>query len=122
MDITTVVVSLISSIIVIGVAVGHVIERSIYWSKQKDRQDVDRATGDLDKMLSDFRALAELVVSETDKTKWLWVKDAQGRPIKQRQRKTNDLRTGQMAFDESREWDFKIMENQLNHYFVSLHD
>ena len=80
-----------------------------------------------------FRALAELVVSETDKTEWLWVKDAQGRPIKQRQKKTNDLRTGQMAFDElskkmskkfdeSREWDFKVMENQLNHYFVNLHD
>ena len=29
-------------------------------------------------MLSDFRALAELVVSETDKTEWLWVKDALG--------------------------------------------
>ena len=133
MNITTVVVAIISGSIVIGVAIGHAIERGIYWSKQKKRQDLDRATGDLDKMLSDFRTIAERVVSVKDRTNWLQIKNTQGKLIKQRQSKTRDLRTGQLAFDEfsktmskdfdgSRNWHFMVMENQLNHYFLSLHD
>ena len=124
---------------IIGATVALVIallqrkERSRYYELEKEKKIRNRATGDLDKMLSDFRALAEVVISVKDRSIWLNVNDGQGTRIKQRQKKFTDLRAGQAAFDdlskemsknfdESREWDFKVMENQLNHYFVSLHD
>ncbi len=122
-------IGIISAFVIAGLYIG---ERLVYYCIARKEKRRNRAIEDLDKMLSDFRVLAERVVSGKEKKEWLQVK-AQGKVIKHRERRTNDLLIGQMAFDdlskrmskkfdESREWEFKIMENQLNHYFVNLYD
>ena len=128
-NVAVVIIGTITAFAIAGLYIG---ERLLYYLFGKKEKRRNRAIEDLDKMLSDFRALTELVTYEEKKTEWLRVK-AQGKVIKQRESKTQDLRRGQVAFDElskkmskdfneSREWDFMIMENQLNHYFVNLYD
>lgn len=138
----------ISDYIVIILAVAYMIERFVYWRKDKKRQMYNSTISDFERLLSDFNQIRVSVSTESTTTHTLTDRDAQGNFIKRKQ-VIRDDRTGLAAFadtannvsknDRAQNWidtggrdpeeqneiyefQFVLLEYYFNHYFMFLHD
>ncbi len=137
---------IISGSIALAVAIAHIIERFIYWFKQKKQQERTRITSDLDKLLGDLNTLKISVAYEIERSSSRVITDETGKPIRRLQtgkipyikkglvlfdnlaiRMTQEFRnTGVFEREERIDIEtsryFTLMENYLNHYFTFLHN
>ena len=136
------------NIVIIAIAVAYIIERLIYYWKDRGLQKRKSTIEDFDKMLSDFNVLKDVVASESDTTDTTaTITDNMNRPLRKRRETIKYFRKGLLVFMDlslsisdaktRHDWidaegnrcfdkfyydEMSVIEDRLNHYFLNLYD